>query len=179
MKKELLVLLMIVSSAMILSAEGKQDEDVQNYGRGPGMMGGYRYSDEQADKRFEGREAAIDEYLKSQETVSLSGTLSLVNGELPYIEKDGTKYSIMAPWSYLDDLNLTNGMAVSVEGYVMPGPPLQWDDSEKNLMVTKAVIDGKEIVIDHPMDGSAYGGPMGGKPGHGRGGARMGGPRSH
>ena len=47
MKKELMILLMIVSSVMILSAEGKQDEDAQFYGRGPGMMGGNRFSDEE------------------------------------------------------------------------------------------------------------------------------------
>ncbi|MBB6481668.1 hypothetical protein [Spirochaeta isovalerica] len=186
MKKEFLVLLMIAGSVMFLSAEGKQDnDDVQYYGRGPGMMGGYRYSDEDAAKWIEDRDAARQEYFDSLDTVSVTGALSLVNGELPYIESEGTKYTVMAPWAYLDDLELTDGMNVSLEGYLMPGPPLQWDDAEQTLMVTKAVINGEEIEIDHPMDGSAYGGPMAGRGGFGgnmggrgsRGGAMMGGRR--
>ncbi|MBN2659024.1 MAG: hypothetical protein JXR86_18360 [Spirochaetales bacterium] len=188
MKKELLVLLMLASSVVFIAAEGKQDDDdVQFYGRGPGMMGGYRYSNEDSEKWIEERDAARQEYLDSQEMVSVSGALSLINGELPFIESEGIKYTIMAPWAYLDDLELTDGLVVSVEGYLMPGPPMQWDNSEKGLMVTKALINGEEIEIDHPVDGYAYGGPMGGRGGFdpmggrggrgSRGGAMMGGPR--
>jgi len=177
MKKELLVLLMIVSSVLLLTAEGKQDDDVQFYGRGPGMMGGYRFSDDEDDST----------YLDSLEMITVSGSLSLINGELPFIESEGTKYTIRAPWAYMDELELANGMAVTVEGYLMPGPSLQWDDSEKNLMAIKAVVNGEEIEIDHPMNGYARcgTGPMGRRSGFNgsrggrgsRGGARMGGPR--
>jgi len=189
MKKELLVLLMIVSSAMLLTAEGKQDDDVQFYGRGPGMMGGYRFSDEETDRWFEERQAAREEYLESLETITVSGSLSLINGELPYIESEGTKYTIRAPWAYLNEIDLTNGMNVTVEGYLMPGPPLQWDDSEKSLMAVKAVINGEEIEIDHLMNGYAqcgigpmggrggFNGPRGGRGSRGGAGAGMGGPR--
>jgi len=176
MKKELLVLLMIVSSAMILSAEGKQDDE-QFLGRGPrqGMMGGNRNSDADREERFEQREAAREEYLADLEVITVSGSLTLVNGELPYIESEGSKITIMAPWYDLGNLELENGMDVTVEGYQMPDRPLQWDDSEKSMMVTKAVINGEEIVVEHPMDGNGMMGGRGGAGGPGRKGGFQGG----
>jgi hypothetical protein len=177
MKKELLVLMMIVSSAMILSAEGKQDDDEQYYGRGPGqgMMGGNRYNDAEREEWFEQRDAEREEYFADLELISVSGALTLVNGELPYIDSEGTKVIIMAPWYDLGDLELENGMDVTVEGYEMPGRPLQWDDSEKSIMVTKAIINGEEIVVEHPMDGNGMMGGYGGHGGHGRKGGFQGG----
>lgn len=170
MKKELLVLMMIVSSAMILSATGKQDDE-QFYGRGPGA-GMMRNSDGLSPEEFqEQREAARDEYLEGLETATVTGALNLVNGELPFIESDGTTFHIMAPWRNVEELELENGMEVSVEGYLMPGPPLQWDDSEKSIMITKAVINGEEIIIEHPMDGFGMMGGFGGRGGaQGKGG---------
>ena len=182
MKKELLVLLMIVSSAMIISAEGKQDDDVQFYGRGQGggMMGGNSrdvrsYDSTDREDMFEQREAEREEYLADLEVISVSGPLTLVNGELPYIESEGLKVYIMAPWYDLGNLELENGMEVSVEGYEMPGRPLQWDDSEKSIMVTKAVINGEEIIVEHPMDGNGMMGGRNGAGGPGRKGGYHGG----
>jgi hypothetical protein len=169
MKKELLVLLVIVSSAMILSAEGKQDNnDTQFYGRGPGQ-GMMRDFDNRDEYRAD-RQAERDKYLEELETISLTGPLTLVNGELPSIDSDGTKYTIMAPWYDLADLELKNGMVVTVEGYEMPGPPMQWDNSEKSIMVTKAVINGKEIEVDHDGYGMMGGPGRGGFDGSGRAG---------
>lgn len=157
MKKELIVFMVIVSTAVILSASGKQDnvEDqtfVQG-NQGQRMMNhSADYSEDRSstrEGRREDRQADRDEYLESLELVTVSGELSLVNGELPYIDMDGVKYSFMAPWQQVQDLELVNGMDVSVEGYEMPSRPLMWDGSEKSIMVTKAVINGEEIVIDH------------------------------
>lgn len=179
MKKTALVLLLVAGTAAALSASGKQDEDAQFYGRGPGMMGGSRFSEEEYAEWREQREAERAEYLETLETISITGTLTLVNGELPVVENDGTAYTIMAPWHGLGDLQLENGMTVSVEGYKMPARALQWDDSEVVLMATKAVVNGEEIVIEHPMDGEGFrggfGGPMGGRGSRGsRGGGRGG-----
>lgn len=152
MKKELLILLMIVSTAMILSAEGQQDDaDELFYGRGyrGGMMGNYPAADFDREEFFEQQQAARDEYLEDLEILAISGKLSLVNGELPTIESDGVQYYVMAPWVQIEDLNLEDGMDISVEGYEMPGPPMQWDNTEKSIMVTKAVINGEEIDVDH------------------------------
>ncbi|MDA3811078.1 MAG: hypothetical protein PF518_12215 [Spirochaetaceae bacterium] len=173
MKKELLILLVIVSSAMILSAEGKQDDtDTQIYGRGPGqgMMRDFDNRVLDRDEFREERQAEMDEYLEGLETISLTGPLMLVNGELPSIDSDGTKFTIMAPWYDLENLELKNGMVVTVEGYEMPGPPMQWDDSVKSIMVIKAVINGKEFEVDHNAYGSGFG-MMGGP---GRKGGMMG-----
>lgn len=176
MKKELMILLMITSSVMILSAAGKQDDtDEQYYGRGAQGGGMMRYNDRDGADReefFEERQARMEEYLEDLEVVTVNGALTLVNGELPYIESNGVKYSFMAPWVQIQDLELENGMKVSVEGYEMPGRPLQWDGAEKSIMVTKAVINGEEIVIEH--EPGMYG--RGGFKGSGRhGGARQGG----
>ncbi len=177
MKKELLVLLMIVSSALILSAEGKQDDtDGQFYGRGHGMMDGYRSDGADKEEWLEQREAARNEYLEGLETISLTGALTLVNGEMPTIESEATKYYIMAPWFAASDLELTNGMVVTVEGYEMPRRPMQWDDSEKSIMVTKAVINGEEFEIDHDAAGYGMMGGYGGRCGAG-GPGRNGGPQ--
>lgn len=182
MKKELLVLLMVVSSALILSAEGQQDEDTQAYGRGQGMSrdnrnSGGRFSDADRDGRFEERQEERVEYLESLKVISLTGNLVLNNGELPYMESEGSKVSFMAPWRDLGDLELVNGMNLTVEGYQMPMRNLQWDDSEITVMVTKAVIDGKDIVVEHPMDGeSRMMGGFGGRRGSGSRGGK-GGPQ--
>ena len=179
MKKELLILLLIVSSAILLSAEGKQDDnDSQFYGRGPGqgMMRDFDNRDVDRDDFREQRQTERDEYLQGLETISLTGPLTLINGEMPSIDNQGTKYTIMAPWYDLQNLELENGMVVTVEGYEMPGPPMQWDDSEKSIMVTKAVINGKEFEVDHSAYGSGMmGGPgRGGFAGPGRNGGMMG-----
>ena len=173
MKKEILVLLMVVSSAVVLSAAGNQENtDEQFYGRGAargGMMG----SDADRNEFFAQRQAERDEYVQDLELITVNGSLTLINGELPTIDSNGTTYSFMAPWIQVQDLELENGMAISVEGYEMPGQPLQWDSAEKSLMVTKAVVNGEEIKIDHEagtygmMGSRGFGGP--GK--SGRGGA--------
>lgn len=173
MKKELLVLLMVVSSALILSAEGKQDEDSQNYGRGQGSMGEGRsgvgrFGEMDQEDRIAEREAFLD----SLEVVSVSGALVLVNGELPYIESEGSRISFMASWRDLGDIELVNGMDITVEGYQMPMRNLQWDDSDITVMVTKAVIDGEDIVVEHQMDG--HGSRMGRQMGSGNRGNNSG-----
>ena len=180
MKKELLILLMLVSTAMVMSAEGKQDdvEDL-NYGRRPqgGMMRNYEGNNFSPEEFQEQRQEAMTEYIEGLEVVSVSGSLSLINGEMPFIENNGTKTYLMAPWQNVKDLGLENGMAISVEGYEMPGRPMQWDDSEKSVMVTKAIINGEEIEIDHFSDQNGmmggfdgFGG-FGGRGGNGKGGS--------
>ena len=153
MKKEIMLLLVIVSSAMVLSAAGKQDDvNEQSFGRSAvrgGMMGNSPRSDVSRDDFFEQRDAVRDEYIKDLEILTINGSLILVNGELPSIENNGVKYTLMAPLLQVQDLNLENGMNISVDGYEMPGQPLQWDSAEKSIMVTKAVINGEEIEIDH------------------------------
>lgn len=172
MKRNLFVVFMLAGSVLLLSASGKKDDDNQFYGRGPGMMGGYGYSAEDSAKLQEQREADRQAYLDTLETVSVTGSLSLVDGQLPVIEQNGSQYVIMAPWNDLAELNLKDGMTITVEGYKMPGRPLQWDDKDIYVMATKAVIDGKDYEVDHDMNGYGMMGPgmMGGPAGRPMGG---------
>ncbi|MBN2658612.1 MAG: hypothetical protein JXR86_16265 [Spirochaetales bacterium] len=160
MKKELLVLTVAIGMAAALSANGQQDENSEFFGRGNGMGRGYNYDADAVqqfqDERQADRQAEIDAWIEDQELVTVKGTLHLVNGELPYIEENGEKYVISAPLADLENIDLTDGMTVTVEGYEAPGPGLRWDDSETVLMLTKAVVNGEEIVIDHVADGSGY-----------------------
>jgi hypothetical protein len=182
MKKELMILLMITSTVMIVSAKGKPDEaDETFYGRGSQGNGMMRQSDADDTTReewLEQREAERAEYLETLEVVSVSGSLQLVNGELPFIENDGVKYTFRAPWQQFQELDLENGMNVTVEGYEMPVRAMIWDGSEKSIMVTKAIVKGEEIIVEHEPGKSGHGG-FGSRGGRGRnGGSRDGGRMS-
>ncbi len=171
-----MVLLMFTSTAMILSANGIHDDaDEQFYGRGQqgsGMMQQNYVDDATREEWFEQREAERAEYLETLEVITVSGSLKLVNGEMPYLENDGIKYTFRAPWQQFQTLELEDGMNVTVEGYEMPVRAMLWDGSEKSIMVTKAIINGKEIVVDH--EPGMYGQGCFGQRG-GRGGSRNGG----
>lgn len=148
--------------AAALSANGQQDEASDFFGRGRanGSGRGFNYDAAeaeqfQADRQAE-RQAEIDSWIEDQEPVTVEGTLHLVNGELPYVEQNGEKFVISAPWADLEDISLTDGMTVTVEGFEAPGAGYRWDDSEKVLMLTKATVNGEEITIEHSADGSGY-----------------------
>lgn len=171
MKRELLILTMAAGMVAALSASGKDDDQTDFYGRGPAMGRGYNYDSEAVQNFRDDRQAEMDQWIDDQETVSLTGKLTLVNGEMPAVESDGVTYTIMAPWYDLGDVELADGMEVTVEGIEMPGAPLRWDSNEKALMLTKALVNGKEIVIDHPADGAGFRGGMAGGMGPRNGGA--------
>ncbi len=158
MKKELVILFLLIGSVSLLTAGGQKDGDEQFRGRG-------------------NRGGIMQDLIENEDPVTVSGTLTLINGEMPSIESNGVKYYVMAPIQYVEDLNLENGMEITVEGFEMPYPRMQWDGSEKSIMVIKAVIDGKEIEIEHPADGSGcMRGPAGGRR-NGRGNSRGNGPQ--
>ncbi len=166
MRKELAILVLVISSTAILSASGRKDDDGQHLKRG-------RHHDKMMDSEkyceFTEEEMMM-EFFEDAETVSVNGTLTLINGERAAINSDGVKYYIMAPWEQLQKLDLVDGTEVSVEGYEMPYPPFQWDGNEKSIMVTTIVINGEETEIDH-FDESCFRGM-----GHGMGRGRRGGP---
>ncbi len=89
------------------------------------------------------------------ELLSLSGTLRLEYGERPTLLTGGEEYELMYP-PFLDDgVEIENGEAVTIEGFLVPGPRRSTDDEENYLHVTKAVIDGEEY------DLAMMGGPGG------------------
>jgi len=166
MKKELFVLTVVFAAAAALSANGKQDEEIQTFGRGNGMGRGFNYDADTVEEfraaRQAERQAEIEAWMNEQETVTVTGTLHLAEEEFPYIEQDGVKIALSAPAQNLEEINVTDGMTLTVEGFEAPGPSLRWVEVDKVLMVTKAMVNGEEIIIEHNADGSGF-----------RGGERM------
>lgn len=100
-------------------------------------------------------------YDEEPELMSLSGTLQLEYGERPTLLAGGEAYELMYP-PFLDDgIDIENGEAVTIEGFLVPGPRWSTDDEENYLHVTKAVIDGEEYELDRIAGG--YGAMAGGR----------------
>lgn len=148
---------MVVGLAAALAANGQQDSTNQFYGRG---YGNSPMAGQNGDSR-----------VSEEEPISIKGKLTLEDGKLPYIENNGVQYILMVPGNDYSGLDIKDGMTISVEGIEMPGygRAIQWSDSEKALMVTSAVINGEEITIDHPLDGSGFRSGMAGNFGGRRG----------
>lgn len=142
MKKILIftVLSGVLAGAAVFAAGGQEDD----YGYGP------RYED-----RWEGFNGEI---------LTLTGTVKAGDEWRPELETSDGTYELMYPPFLGDDLNVEEGDRITVEGYLVPGPRWGKGDEESEelyLHVTKAVIGGKEYVVEHP-------GPRSG----GRGGRR-------
>jgi len=138
------VLLSVLAGAAVFAAGGQEDD----YGYGP------RYED-----RWEGYGGEI---------ITITGTVKLEGERHPELEAADGTYELMYPPFLDDDLDVREGEAITVEGYLVPGP--RWEDTEDEsgemyLHVTKAVIGGKEYVVQHP--GPRHGGRRGSR-GYGR-----------
>jgi hypothetical protein len=149
------VLLSMTTVAAVFGA-GDQEDDYED-GRRPGRRYGYGPRHEERWEGFNG------------EILSLTGTVKAGDGWRPELETSGGTYELMYP-PFLDDgLDVKDGEEITVEGYLVPGP--RWEENEEreeqHLHVTKAVIDGKEYVIEHP--GPRSGGPGGRRDYGGRG----------
>ncbi len=83
-----------------------------------------------------------------EDLLNLSGTLILEPGELPALQAAGKRYELMYPLFLDDDIEMTDGKSVTVEGFLVPGP--RWEEEEDALFlkVTKAVIDGEEYELE-------------------------------
>mgnify|MGYP006283930215 FL=1 len=172
------VLLSMITGAAVFAA-GDQEDDYgdgrsnapgrQNQpGRMPGSRDGY-------GPRYEDRREGFD-----GEIITLTGTVKLEGEWHPELETVDRTYELMYP-PFLDDgLDVQDGEEITVEGYLVPGP--RWEEAEEvgeelHLHVTKAVIDGKEYVVEHPgpRHGGRRGGMVYGRPGSRRDGRGAGG----
>lgn len=133
MKKRLIIILITTGSIMALTADGRSNR-TNNRGADKGMS-------EERSERMEG-------FLEDAEIITVSGKLILVNGEMATVTSGGVTYTIMAPWNQLMELELTDGMNVTFEGAEIQ-LPMQWDNKERSLMITKVTINGKTTEIDH------------------------------
>lgn len=110
---------------------------------------------EQADPVQQGRtnQAAPRSYgwnntqAAQPEQLELSGTVKLSAGHTLLQAEDGKEYRLMYPRFVLDELEVEDGAAVVLEGFLIPA--MRWDPEEDDqyLRVTKAVIDGEEYEI--------------------------------
>lgn len=133
MKKQIAIALVVAGSVMAISAEGRSD----NESRG---------------NRSEGRGGRMGQLIDDADIITVTGKIELVNGEEAKLTSKGTTYTIRAPWQELLDLELTDGQTVTFKGVEMQ-PRMQWDDSEKNLIVTVAVMGDTEVTFDMDHNG--------------------------
>jgi hypothetical protein len=78
---------------------------------------------------------------ESLETVTVSGTLGLVNGRIA-LQKDGETYMVRGLERLIGFVDgLKEGAAVTLEGFVRTGPA---DSKLHYLLVNKLTINGKE-----------------------------------
>lgn len=103
-----------------------------------------------------------------EDLLNLTGTLILEPGELPALRAEGKRYELMYPHFLDDDIDMTDGESVTIEGFLVPGS--RWQDEEDALFlkVTKAVIDGEEYELE----------PFAGRSGPRMSGHRMGGMKN-
>lgn len=128
MKKKIVLLLVVVGSVMAVSAEGRQTKENNN-------------------KAMTERGTKMEKLLKDAEILTITGKLELINGEDAKIESKGITYTIRAPWTELADLELKDGQTITLKG-IEKQPRMQWDDSEKDFILTVVIIEDKEITID-------------------------------
>ncbi len=97
----------------------------------------------------------------SDKKTELTGTLSLKDWH-PVLKTDKEEVVLMVPGRYRYDIDVKEGDAIKVEGYLAEDHPWWGDKDQKALLVTKAVVNGKEYEIDDrawgPM-GMGFGGP--------------------
>jgi len=126
----------------------------------------------------------------SEKKTEVTGKLSFDDWH-PVLKTDKEEYVLMVPGRYRNDIDVKEGDTVQAEGYLVTGAPCCTDENEKALLVTKAVVNGKEYQIDERgwggmgpwrggMMGQRYGRPYGGMRGPGMMGPNWGpgpGPR--
>ncbi len=149
MKKTLFIAIALVALAASFGfAKGAQENDVtENAGPGPGAFSG--------------------------ELVTVTGDLIFNDNDFPTIKSGDKEYELMYPYMLNYEIEVAEGTEITVEGFLVPGP--RWNDGEdeEHLMVTKAVIDGKEYIIPHgPMAAGRFGGYCWDDEGSGRRGYR-------
>ncbi len=152
MKKQIIILLVLVStSAMTFAAtKGRNNDSDSRNSR-----------DDRRGEMSEDRGERMEEFLEDATITTISGKLELVNGEMAKLVSGKTTYTIMAPINQLIELEIKDGMKVTLEG-VERVAPMVWDESEKTFIVTKITIAGKTTEIDHDdRDGMmGFGGGM-------------------
>lgn len=139
MRKMIVLLVVLSTSAMVFAGTRGRDHSSRE--------DGHSYNSQRVERGDE-RRRGMDEFLKDATITTVSGTLELVNGEPAKLLSGKTTYTVMAPAEQLLDLNIKDGMKVTLEGAEQIAH-LNWDGSEKRFIVTKITINNKTTTIDH------------------------------
>ncbi len=99
-------------------------------------------------------------YGREGEVSTLSGTLDL-SGEFPVLKSSGNEYVVMIPRYYNQDLNIADGSAATLTGYVHDSYGRYVDTDETVISVTEAVVNGESFTFDNLNRGFAAGAGMG------------------
>ncbi len=142
MKRFTVVLLLTLVTAGAMFANGAQENQAPaaQPGQGPGAGPGQGMGPGQAPPP------------PTEETVSLTGTVK-VSVFPPVLIADGVEYKIMVPPWAASNISIKDGQEITLEGFLHNGHFGRYaaETAEENvLMVTKAIIDGEEYVLDMP-----------------------------
>ena len=160
-KKVMMIVSMVLLSSAAVFANGAQDDAVGN-GPGNGRMGGDgrdgrpaqgRFDrDDRMGGRFDDPSICYDEdgnEIKLEE-ITVSGSLVLEEGTMPYLNTAEGKVFLMVPRFMIYELELEGGESITATGFDVPNSPWGEEHESTFLRVTGAEIDGKEIIM---MDG--------------------------
>ena len=153
-KKGIMLLAVLLTAGSMVFASGQKDKDDDfdrddyGWGYGPrwGMMDPRDYDD-------------CPCYDEDAETVNLTGTIDFTAAGTT-LNAGGKTWLLMYPMWALQDVEISRGDKVAVEGYVVTDPVNDFRETKEGnyLHVTKAEINGKTYELDQ----SGYGGMMGG-----------------
>ena len=87
----------------------------------------------------------------------------------PTVKTDKEEYALMVPGRYRYEIDVKEGDTIKAEGYLLSNAGWSKDANQKGLLVTKAVVNGKEYDVDQRGWGP---GAMGRGGRGGRGGMR-------
>lgn len=91
-----------------------------------------------------------------EEKITVTGEVEFENDMHPVIKSGGKEYELMVPMYISYNSGVEEGETITVEGFVVPGPPVEpVEENEVHLQLTKAIVKGEE----YDLTRLAYGGP--------------------
>jgi hypothetical protein len=120
-----IILVILVSSAVF--SEGSREQPEQSWGPGQGMFQGF--------EGYSGEIITVTGKIEFEE----NGFLELISG--------GETFELMYHFLDTSNLEITEGDEITVKGFAVPGPRWDNDADETHLMLTGAIINGKEYIL--------------------------------
>lgn len=83
----------------------------------------------------------------SREIITVTGIIEFEDNGFPELISGGETYELMYHFLDTSDLNINEGDEITVKGFAVPGPRWDNDADETHLMLTGAIINGKEYIL--------------------------------